>query len=148
MAGAELRFVFWPEAVEQAGEEIEAAGVPVADPQLPGRMVTWEPPRLLELTWDTERLRFELEPVGAGTVLRVTVRASEPGPRGYESTAAGYHTCLDALVAHLDGGRPRSSTGADRHPRAGVRRRSPPDVTASDADGRKRSRCPSPSLVA
>ncbi len=104
VAGAELRFVFWPEAVEQAGEEIEAAGVPVADPQLPGRMITWEPPRLLELTWDTERLRFELEPVGTGTVLRVTVRASEPGPRGYESTAAGYHTCLDALVAHLDGG--------------------------------------------
>lgn len=103
VAGAELRFVFWPETVEQAGEEIEATGVSVDDPQLPGRMVTWEPPRLLELLWDTEHLRFALEPVDTGTRLRVTVRASEPGPRGYESTAAGYHTCLDALVSHLDG---------------------------------------------
>lgn len=102
-AGAELRFVFWPEAVAKAGQEIEAAGVPVDDPQLPGRLHTWEPPRLLELTWDTEHLRFELERVDTGTRLRVTVRASEPGPRGYESTAAGYHTCLDALVSHLDG---------------------------------------------
>jgi len=103
VAGAELRFVFWPEAVEQAGEGIEAARVSLDDPQLPGRMVTWEPPRLLELTWDTEHLRFELEPIESGTVLRVTIRASEPGPRGYESTAAGYHICLDALADHLDG---------------------------------------------
>ncbi len=103
VAGAELRFVFWPEAVEHAGTEIEATGVSIDDPQLPGRMVTWEPPRLLELMWDTEHLRFELEPADAGTVLRVTIRAPEPGPRGYESTAAGYHTCLDALVDHLDG---------------------------------------------
>lgn len=103
VAGADLRFVFWPEAVEQAGEEIEAGGVPLDDPTLPGRMITWEPPRLLELTWDTEHLRFDLDPVDGGTRLRVTVRASEPGPRGYQSTAAGYHVCLDALVAHLDG---------------------------------------------
>ena len=103
VAGAELRFVFWPEVVAQAGEEIEATGVSVDDPQLPGRLHTWEPPRLLERTWDTEHLRFELEPTDGGTRLRVTVRATEPGPRGYESTAAGYHTCLDVLVAHLDG---------------------------------------------
>ena len=103
VAGADLRFVFWPEAVEQAGEEIEAGGVPLDDPTLPGRMITWEPPRLLELTWDTEHLRFDLDPVDRGTRLRVTVRASEPGPRGYQSTAAGYHVCLDALAAHLDG---------------------------------------------
>ena len=102
-AGADLRFVFWPEAVANAGEEIEATGVALDDPALPGRMITWEPPRLLELRWDTEHLRFDLDPVGGGTRLRLTVRASEPGPRGYESNAAGYHVCFDALVAHLDG---------------------------------------------
>ena len=86
-------------------------------------MVTWEPPRLLELLWDTEHLRFELEPVDAGTVLRVTVRAPEPGPRGYESTAAGYHTCLDALVDHLDGTLDLDlRRAAQRRARAGVRR--------------------------
>jgi uncharacterized protein YndB with AHSA1/START domain len=100
--GAELRFVFWPETVEQAGDEVEAVGVPLDDPSLPGRLITWEPPRLLELTWDTEQLRFDLDPVDGGTRLRLTVRASEPGPRGYQSTAAGYHVCLDALAAHLD----------------------------------------------
>ncbi len=101
-AGADLRFVFWPETVEQAGQEIEAVGVPLDDPTLPGRMITWEPPRLLELTWDTEHLRFDLAALDGGTRLRLTIRASEPGPRGYQSTAAGYHVCLDALVAHLD----------------------------------------------
>jgi uncharacterized protein YndB with AHSA1/START domain len=101
-AGADLRFVFWPEVVAQAGQEVEAVGVPLDDPSLPGRMISWEPPRLLELTWDTEHLRFQLDPHDGGTRLRLTIRATEPGPRGYQSTAAGYHVCLDALVAHLD----------------------------------------------
>ena len=76
VAGADLRFVFWPEAVEKAADEIESTGVPLDDPSLPGRMITWEPPRLLELTWDTEHLRFDLEPVEGGTRLRLTVRAT------------------------------------------------------------------------
>lgn len=102
-AGADLRFVFWPETVAAAGEEIEAAGLSLDGPVLAGRLLTWEPPHLLELTWDTEHLRFDLSPTDDGTRLTVTIRAPEPGPRGFQSNAAGYHTCLDALGAHLDG---------------------------------------------
>lgn len=101
--GAELRIAFWPEAIEQAGEDIEASGVSLDDAELPGRLLTWQPPTLFEFTWDTEHLRFELEPADGGTRLHVTVRATDPGPRGFASTATGYHVCLDALVSHLDG---------------------------------------------
>lgn len=101
--GAPLRLTFWPEALEQAGEEIEAAGMDREDPTLLGEVLTWEPPRVFEFTWDTERLHFGLTPSESGTTLRVVIRTTEPAPRGYASTAAGYHMCLDALAASLDG---------------------------------------------
>lgn len=103
--GAPLRLTFWPEALEQAGEEIEAAGMDREDPTLLGEVLTWEPPRVFEFTWDTERLHFGLTPSESGTTLRVVIRTTEPAPRGYASTAAGYHMCLDALGASLDGRR-------------------------------------------
>lgn len=101
--GAELKLAFWPEAIEQAGDEIEASGLSLDDAVLPGRLLAWEPPHLFEFTWDTERLHFALEPHGSGTKLTVTIRVEQPGPRGFASTATGYHVCIDALVAHLDG---------------------------------------------
>lgn len=100
--GAPLRLTFWPEALEQAGEEIEAAGMDREDPTLLGEVLTWEPPHVFEFTWDSERLHFDLTPSEAGTTLRVVIRSVDPGPRGYASTAAGYHMCLDALAASLD----------------------------------------------
>lgn len=103
VAGAELRIAFWPESIEQAGDEIEAAGLSLEDAALPGRLLTWEPPKVFEFTWDTEQLRFELEPDVHGTRLRLTVRTVKPAPRGFASTATGYHVCLDALVAHVHG---------------------------------------------
>ena len=50
---------------------------------------------------DPGRLRFEIEAVDGGTRLTVTVHADKPAPRGFASTATGYHLCVDALVAHL-----------------------------------------------
>src|SRR5918992_171988 len=52
-----------------------------------GRVTICEPPRLLEYTWDTETLRFELTPDGAGCLLvftnvlpdRDTAAAVDPG---------------------------------------------------------------------
>lgn len=67
-----------------------------------GRVVACEPPTLLEYTWDTETLRFELAEDGpAATVLvftnivddRDTAAAVEPG----------WGTGLDRLGARLDG---------------------------------------------
>ena len=103
-AGAHLTIRFWPEAVEQAGAEIEAAGVALDDPSLPGTVLVWEPPHVFVFTWDTEELRFDLTSDGAGTTLVLTVRTDKAGPRGFAGTAAGYHMCVDALVGHLDGG--------------------------------------------
>ncbi|GAB2681728.1 SRPBCC domain-containing protein [Nocardia goodfellowii] len=101
--GAELRFRFWPEAVEHADTELTEAGVDLDDPELPGRILTWEPPRIFEFLWDDEHLRFEILAEGAGSRLLCTVWFGTPGPHGLPGTAAGYHFCLDALVEALDG---------------------------------------------
>jgi len=110
--GAPLRFRFWPQAVEQAGAEMEQVGVDLDDPELPGELLVWDPPHVFELTWDTERLRWELEPDGDGTrLVLVTWVLGDQGPRGIAGTAAGYHVCLDQLEELLDVG---TSTPAGR----------------------------------
>ncbi|WP_040790731.1 SRPBCC domain-containing protein [Nocardia paucivorans] len=103
-AGADIRLRFWPESVKQADTQLEQVGVDTEDPVLPGRILTWDPPRIFEFLWDTEHLRFELIPVETGTRLICTVLLGEPGPHGPEGTAAGYHICLDALRDLLDTG--------------------------------------------
>ena len=71
-----------------------------------GRVLAWDPPRLLEHEWVQPGLgvsvvRYELEPDGAETVLRFTHRRSmTPGATGGR---AGWHAYLDRLAAHLDG---------------------------------------------
>lgn len=102
-AGASITLTFWPEAIEQSGEEIEATGLDLDDATLTGEILTWDPPRIFEFTWDTERLRFDLTPTDTGTRLRATIRVVDPAPRGWQSNAAGYHVCIDALAASLDG---------------------------------------------
>ena len=71
-----------------------------------GRILTWEPPHLLEYEWvqpglDVSVVRYELEPDSSGTILKLTHRRSvaigAPGGR------AGWHAYLDRLAAHLDG---------------------------------------------
>jgi len=92
--GARLELPFWPEVLEQQGFE---------DPGLGGEIRTWDPPRVFEWTWDTDLVRFELEPDGEGTVLTLTTWL-----RGGDATtgqaAAGYHVCLDHLGRLLDTG--------------------------------------------
>lgn len=102
--GADLQLPFWPSHAEAFGLE----DLPVA----PGRVHAWNPPRVFEFSWDTERLRFELDAEGDGTVLTLTVWIGDPlahGPdgspdaaSGTASAAAGYHVCLDHLEALLD----------------------------------------------
>ncbi|MBJ7358162.1 SRPBCC family protein [Nocardioides sp.] len=115
-AGAEVRMPFWPEMVEHSADEMEAAGVDLADPALPGLIRTWDPPRVFELIWgndegESDVLRYELEPEGDGTRLVFTTWLGEPGPSGHEGTAAGYHVCLDDLATLLDSGPSTSRMG-------------------------------------
>ncbi|MGH9281102.1 MAG: SRPBCC family protein [Acidimicrobiales bacterium] len=84
-AGAKLRFPF-PQA-EGPTEE--------------GEMLAFEPPRLMELRWADDVLRFELRPDGEGTVLTLVDTFDELGKAARD--AAGWHVCLDALVLHLAG---------------------------------------------
>ena len=85
-AGAPLRFVFR----EGEGESFE------------GAMVEFDPPSVMELRWeDDETLRLEVAPRGSGCVLTLINRFDEVGKAARD--AAGWHACLDALEAHLDG---------------------------------------------
>src|SRR5512142_3170867 len=85
-AGAVLRFRF-PESA--ATDPIE------------GRMLAYDPPRLMEFAWGGDVLRFELEPDGTGTKLTLRDTLDDLGKAARD--AAGWHECLDILGASLDG---------------------------------------------
>jgi uncharacterized protein YndB with AHSA1/START domain len=95
--GAPLRFSF------RQGE---------ADP-FGGEMLAFVPPTLMELRWADDVLRFELEldagDTGTGCILRLTVTFTEFGKAARD--AAGWHLCLERLVASSDGTPP---PGPDR----------------------------------
>jgi uncharacterized protein YndB with AHSA1/START domain len=84
-AGAPLRFSF------PAGEA----------PPFDGEMVVYEPPSVLELRWGTDILRLELRPAATGTELTLLDTLDERGKAARDGT--GWHVCLDALAAPLDG---------------------------------------------
>ena len=84
-------------------------------PTLQGVIRVWDPPRVLEWTWDTDVLRFELESTADGTTLTFTTRLG-PDDQGAANTAAGYHACLDNLVDLLDTGSAPPLVDADVGP--------------------------------
>lgn len=59
-----------------------------------------EPPTLLEFEWGGHPIRWELEPMGEGTRLKLWTSI----PKNYIAMgAAGWHICLDAMDRHLAG---------------------------------------------
>ena len=76
--GATLRFSF------DGGMEME------------GEVTECDPPRRLAFYWGEDLLRFELEPEGDGTVLRLTDVFAEADRAARD--AAGWHVCLDRLA--------------------------------------------------
>lgn len=68
---------------------------------LPGSVTTAERPNLLEYTWGTDRLRWELVPVGSGT--RLTLRHTIADRDWVPKAAAGWHLCLVVAEHFLDG---------------------------------------------
>ena len=92
-AGAPLRFVF-------DGAEDEA---------IAGEVAVYDPPRSLEYRWGVERLCFDLADDGrGGTRLRFVNTFDELGKGARD--AAGWHVCLDALVARVTGEPPVRET--------------------------------------
>jgi uncharacterized protein YndB with AHSA1/START domain len=84
-AGARLRFTF------PGGQ---------AEP-MDGVMLAYDPMSLLELQWGPDIVRIQLEPISEGTLLTLLDTIEERGKGARDG--AGWHTCLDALTAHLDG---------------------------------------------
>lgn len=58
-------------------------------------------PTLLEYTWGTDVLRWELEPLGSGT--RLTLRHTLDDRTWAPKVAAGWHICLDVAERMLAG---------------------------------------------
>ena len=84
-AGAALRFVF-------PGQDASA---------MSGKLTVFDPPRVLEYTWEGEVLRWELKPEGSGCLLVFTTIPSDRAQATRD--AQGWHFCLDNLEALLDG---------------------------------------------
>ena len=91
-AGAKLRFVF-------EGHE---------GPVLEGSYRVFEPPRLLEFSWDADILRWELTPTAQGCTLvfTSTVQQRSNAPRD----ATGWDGCLDNLGRAVAGAAPAGRT--------------------------------------
>lgn len=70
---------------------------------LPASVRRAEPPTLLEYTWGSDLLRWELAPIDRGT--RLTLRHTVQDRAWVPKVAAGWHLCL-AVAEHLLDGRP------------------------------------------
>jgi uncharacterized protein YndB with AHSA1/START domain len=67
---------------------------------MPSRVTRCEPPTLLEYSWGTDVLRWQLEPTAEGT--KLTLHHSTDDPTMVPKVAAGWHLCLavaDRLLA-------------------------------------------------
>lgn len=106
-AGAVLQLRFWP-------DHVEAHAIREDEQTMPGRIHVWDPPHVFEWSWDTDRLRFELEPTASGTLLRFTTWLDNRYPAA--SSAAGYHLCFDALETLLDTGTGPGVADVDTRP--------------------------------
>lgn len=90
-AGANVRVPFARDVAEKYS---------IADAELAGRILEWDPPRLFSWMWDTDTLIFELTPTASGTHLRFTTWVLQ-GPT-LDQIAAGYHVCFDQLEQLID----------------------------------------------
>jgi len=66
-----------------------------------GVVTELEPPRVFAFSWGDDLLRWELRPDGDGCLL--TLHHTFDDRAGAASFAAGWHTCIEALDATLDG---------------------------------------------
>lgn len=80
--------------------------IPVEVRRTTGRILTWQPPNILEYEWkqaivEESTIRFELASSGPETILKLTHRWLSTGNAG--GFISGWHAYLDRLEAHLNG---------------------------------------------
>ena len=84
-------------------------------PDMPaGEVTEYDPPHLLAHTWDEDLLRWELRAHDDGCVL-VLMHSFDDHFKAARD-AAGWHVCLDALSATLDGAQPPLGEDGERLP--------------------------------
>ncbi len=66
-----------------------------------GEVLALDPPRLLEFSWGPDTIRIEVAERPGGSTLTLLDTIREQGKAARD--AAGWHECLDRLVADLDG---------------------------------------------
>jgi predicted 3-demethylubiquinone-9 3-methyltransferase (glyoxalase superfamily)/uncharacterized protein YndB with AHSA1/START domain len=81
------------------------AGIAFGD----GRVIAFQPPRLLVYTWGEDELRWELEPHNDGSLLTLTHTFEDRLKAARD--AAGWDLCLTALGDVLSGARDPAPTG-------------------------------------
>jgi uncharacterized protein YndB with AHSA1/START domain len=92
--GEKLRFVFRGEPPMLDGQVV---------PDFTGEVLEFDPPRVLSYTWAGDTLRWTLTPDGDGCLLVFTDTFTEQGKAARDG--AGWHVCLEALDARLNGTR-------------------------------------------
>ncbi len=70
-------------------------------PPFDGRMLAYEPGRLLEFNWGSDVVRLELRAIPEGTELTLLDTLEEHGKAARDG--AGWHACLDGLEHGLRG---------------------------------------------
>lgn len=103
---AELRHWF-PQDVEadlRPGGKMRFEFRAAEAPSFDGEVCEVDPPRLLVYLWGADLLRWELVPEGDGCRLIFTDTIDEQGKAARDG--AGWHVCLEALAARLDGATP------------------------------------------
>lgn len=92
IAGSSVAATFWPDVV---------AKYQILEPTMTGKILTWDPPHKFSWMWDRDTLTFELHPSESGTRVVFTTWVVDT-TAGVDKTAAGYHVCLDQLVALVE----------------------------------------------
>ena len=77
-------------------------GKPSAGPPEPGEVLEVDPPRLLVLLWGGHIVRYQLTLTASGQVHLVLTHTFDER-KGAPDYASGWHLCLGALTARLDG---------------------------------------------
>jgi uncharacterized protein YndB with AHSA1/START domain len=96
-------------------------------PDMPdGEVTEYDPPRVLAHRWGDDQLRWELTPHDDGCVLVLTHTFDDRFKAARDAT--GWHLCLEALAASLDGSTtPLAEQFAARTAEAETRHAEPPD---------------------
>lgn len=101
-------------------------------PEIPdGRVLDYDPPRLLRYTWGEDELRWELRPHDDGSVLALTHSFDDRFKAARD--AAGWHLCLDALSSSLE---------SEPHPQRGHGEQLPTDWSALNNEYERRFEIP------